>query len=323
MGKYFVPSEAHTSAVKVREMLDDAEKLVVRMRKVGPQVLTLLHLLDGILDALLEIAETGIDLRPEQSRFQTVQRRLDGQKARFLAEAGEAFQEERSALQPDRERWWWFLDEMLAEQRKRRLRKALTTAGIVAGVLVIMALAYELFLAPPPEVREAYRLESAGENLAIDGDLRGALVEFEKAAEVLPDQGDHWIWIGVLNDALDEPDEAEEAFERARPLFESEYEYLLQRAQAYSRVGDVDAALVDADQAIAINLDSGTGYYVRHSVHIAREDYASAYTDLEQAAALAHESGDVQLEATARVQLAMLIQQMSAAPMPTEEPAED
>jgi tetratricopeptide (TPR) repeat protein len=212
---------------------------------------------------------------------------------------------------------------MLAEQRKRRLRKTLITTGIVVGVLAVVTLVYQLFLAPPPEVREAYRLESAGENLAVEGDLRGALSEFEKAAEVLPDQGTHWIWIGVLNDALGEPVEAEEAFERARPLFESEYEYLLQRAQAYSRVGDVDAALADADQAIALDLDSGTGYYVRHSIHIAREDYASAYADLEQAAALAHKAGDVQLEATARVQLAMLIQQMSAAPVPTSEPVED
>jgi hypothetical protein len=59
---------------------------------------------------------------------------------------------------------------------------------------------------------------------------------------------------------------------------------------------------------ITADPSSAIGTYVRANILAERGDYAAAVADLERAAELAQEAGDSQLEATARVQRAMLMQ---------------
>jgi tetratricopeptide (TPR) repeat protein len=95
---------------------------------------------------------------------------------------------------------------------------------------------------------------------------------------------------------------------------------LLKRSQVYRDVGNLDAALADADQAIFEDPDAGWAYYTRHSIYLARGDLGSALADLEKADELAQESGDLRLEAVARMQRALVLQMISASPLPTPTP---
>ena len=308
MAKSFVPSTAHTPADRVRKALDEAEVGVSRVRGAGPRVLKLLHLLDQADDALAELEASDVDVRAERVRFETVERQLGNQMRRFVAEAGKSLHEERAAVRPDQARWWWFLDEAVARQRARRLRRWLI--GITAAALLVAAaaLAYDRFLAPPPEVREAFQLGVQGEALVEEGDLRAALKEFGAAIALTPDDPDPWIWLGVIHTQLGELEDAQAAFEKARSLYDSDLDFLLQRGLAYVRVRDLDAASADAERAIREYPDLGYPYYLRASIGTAAGDYAAAVTDLEQAAELAQANGNTQLEATARTQRAMVIQ---------------
>lgn len=308
MAKHYIPSTAHTPADRVREALDKAERLVSNMRGAGPQVLELLYLLDQAADALAELEATGVDMRAERARFETAQRQLGRRQVRFLAEAGPAFLEERVAVQPDPTRWWWFLDEAVARQRARRLRRRLI--GVAVAVILVSAawLAYDRFIAPPPQVREAFQRTARGEAMVEEGDLRAALAEFEAAAALDPEDPGLWIWQGVVHVKLDELDDAQAAFETARSLYETELDFLLERGMTYVRVGDLAAASADVEQAIGEDPDSGYAYYLRATVAAEAGDYAAAVADLEQAAELAQAAGNTQLEATARAQRAMVIQ---------------
>ena len=318
MGKLYVASTIRTPADRVREALDRTERLVANVRGAGPQVLELLHLLDRGADALAELEASGMDVRAERGRFETVQRQLRRRQRRFLAEAGAALQEERVAIQPDRARWWWFLDEAVSRERARRLRRWLVGTLVAALALAGAWLVYDRFLAPPPQVREAFRRSAAGEALVGEGDLRAALAEFEAAAALTPDDPDPWVWQGVIHFELDEMDDAQAAFETARRLYERDADFLLDRTMAYLRVGNLPAASADAEQFILDNPDSGRGYYVRAGVATEQGDYAAAVADLERAAELARAAGDTQLEATARTQRAMVIQlQLYQSPTPT------
>ena len=308
MAKSFVPSTAHTPADRVREALDEAEIWVSRVRGAGPRVLGLLHLLDQSGDALAELEASGVDVRAERVRFETVQRQLGNQMRRFVAEAGKSLQQERAAGQPDQARWWWFLDEAVARQRVRRLRRWLIGIAAAALLLAAAALAYDRFLAPPPEVREAFQLGVQGEALVEEGDLRAALKEFGAAITLTPDDPDPWIWLGVIHTQLGELEDAQAAFEKARSLYDSDLDFLLERGLAYVRVRDLAAASADAEQAISEYPDLGYPYYLRASIETEAGDYAAAVADLEQAAELAQANGNTQLEATARVQRAMVIQ---------------
>ena len=308
MAKYFIPSTARTPADRVREALDEAEIRVSNLRGAGPQVLEVLHLFDQATDALAHLQASGTDVRAEHTRFETVQRQLRRRQERFLTEAGTALVEERAAVGPDRGRWWWYLDEAVSHERKRRLHRwLLGTLGIVL-ILAATWLAYDRFIAPPPEVRQALEHSASGEALIQEGDLRAALAEFEAATDLNPDNPELWIWQGVIHSELDDLDNSHTAFEKARSLYEKDLDFSLQRGMTYLRVGDLSAARADAEQAVRENPDSGHAYFVRAGVATEAGDYAAAIADLERAAELAQAAGDAQLEATARAQRAMVIQ---------------
>ena len=320
MAKTFIPSTARTPVDRVRESLDEAERQIANLRGAGPQVLEMLHLFDLAANGLAELDADGADVRAERVRFETAGRQLCHQQRRFLAEAGAALQRERTAVQPDRSHWWWFVDEAVAQQRARRLRRWLI-GGLGAVLLLAVAwLAYDRFIAPPPQVRQAFQHSASGESLVEAGDLRAALAEFEAAAALTPDDPQPWLWQGVIHVELDELDDAQEAFETARSLCETGLDFLLERGLAYVRVGNLAAASADAEQAVRESPDSGYAYYLRASVETEAGDYAAAVADLEQAAELAQAAGDTQLEATARAQRAMVIQlQLYQQPTPTPE----
>lgn len=308
MGKLFVPDQPRTPTDRVRETLSKAERFMPRLRRSGPSAVELLHLIDQIAGKLDELEEAGVDVRPERSRLETIRQQLGRQKARFLAEAGEALQRERQAVQPDRARWWWFLDETLAQERKRRWQRFLRSAVVVVVVLGVAWLLYESFLAPSPEEREAYRRSLEGGSYIEDGDLEAAVAEFEAAVALDPTVTDYWLWIGAIYQQLGDQDKADDAFATARSLYDSDFDFLLGRAQAYTRIGNLDAADADLEQAIAEDPESGIPYYLRHSVALGRGDYTGALDDLEKAAELASAAGDTQLEGLARAQRAYLLQ---------------
>ncbi len=322
MGKYYVPFIARTPADRVREALDAAETRVIGFRGKGSDALELLHLMDRVALGLGELEDAGVDVRAESTRFETVQRQFLRRKAQFLSAAGPALRDERERVHPGEERWWWYVDRLQSEERSRRLRR-IAIWGIVAAVVLSVAWGlYDRFLRPPENVRQAYQHSGTGQFLAEPGeeqDLRAALAEFEAAAELDPTDPEYWVWIGILHQQLDEDAKAQEAFDKANSMYDSSLQFLLQRSQAYLRVGDLERAMADANEAVARYPEAGWAYALRANAFVALGDLGSAVSDLETAADLAAQAGDTQLEAFARTQRGMVIQQM-AGQFPTLEP---
>lgn len=320
MGRFFIASDVHTPAQRVREALDDAERLLPRLRGSGREALELPHLLDRAATALDELEQEGIDVRAERTRFESVQERLRSYRKRFLRETGTAYQQERTAIQPDRARWWWYIDEIVAQERKRCLRRLLIGSGIAVLTLVIAWVLYDRFIAPPPNARQAHAHSSTGEELIANGDLRGALGEFEQVAALTPDDPDGWLWLGVIHSLLGETDLAETAFQEARALYETEYDFLVNRSMTYLRAGDLERARADVEQAIQEKPEAALGYYVRANIE-GQQDCFAALDDLQHASELAEAAGDARFQAIVRAQLAYMTQAcMVQPPVPTESP---
>jgi Tfp pilus assembly protein PilF len=187
------------------------------------------------------------------------------------------------------------------------------------GFFLVVWFVYDRTIAPPPEVREAYRFSTSGEDLAEQGDLQAALTAFDTAISLTPDDPRLWVWRGVLHVELEEPDKAQVAFDKALSLYDSEGSLLMDRGMAYLRVGNLDAAEDDIEQAIVEDPESGWPYYVRASIDTERGDCIRAADDLELAAERANRAGDTRLEALARAQRAMVMQaciELPSAPTP-------
>jgi len=323
MGRFFVPFKSRTPADKVREALDRAEKRIVSLRHAGPNALEILYSLDFATSVLDEIEADGGDTRAERSWVETVLGMFKSKQSLFLGEVGSALAEERDAVKPDRERWWWFIDEIVVEQRKSRVAHLLKTVLIGAAVLLVAGFVYDRFIAPPENVREGLRYGARGESLVDQGDLPSALAQFEAAATVTPDDVGTWIWIGVIHSEMGADAKADDAFSKARALTEGDVPFLLKRGQTYLRVGDVDAAMKDVNAALAEDPASGWGYVLRGNISAQTGDFNAALADLEKAADLANASGDVQLEAYARTQRAMIMQQSMVPQLPVATPTPD
>jgi Flp pilus assembly protein TadD len=317
VGKLYVPSKTRTPVDRVRELLSQAETEVSSLRGAGREALQLLHEFDQIEEHLNQLEQRNADVRVERTNFETVQRQLHDRKRRFLREAGEVLQEERERAEPARSRWWWYLDEVAARQRRRTLLRMGGGAAAVLALLAVVWLAYKRFLAPPPEVGLAFRQMEAGREQVTNGDLGGAIAAFEEATELTPDDPEPWLWKGVVHDQLDEADEAREAFDAARRLYGTPFDFTLNRGRVYLQAGDVEQAQTDVETAIELNPDSGWSYYLRAGIAVRNGKFGAALADLDRAATLAHENGDAQLEALASTQRAGV---MKLRPGPTSAP---
>lgn len=314
MSKLYVPSKTHTPVDRVREALDRAERAICNLSDAGSGALDLLHLFDQIERQLDELAQQDVDVRVERTQFKTIQRQLKRRKRRFLRQAGRDLKEARREVEPARSRWWWYLDEIAAQQRRRLMLRV--AAGVAAAAVLLTGawLAYKAFLAPPPEVGKAYRYMQMGQSELGVGDVRAALADFDAATALTPDDPEPWLWKGALHDKLGETTKAEEAFATAEPLYETRFDFVLNRARIHLQAGNVSTASADVETAIELEPTSGWGYYLRAGIAAQEGDYDAALADLEQAVDLA-EGGDARLHAMASEKRARLLQ-MGVIPTP-------
>lgn len=312
MGKLYVPAKARTPADRVRQLLSKAEQDVTSLSGAGPEALQILHAFDQIENDLSQLEQRDVDLRVERTNFETLQRQLRDRKRRFLKEAGRDLQEERERIDPARSKWWWYLDELAAKQRWRRLRRVGIAGAAVLVILTAAWLAYERFLAPPPEVGQAYRQMEMGQRQAQEEDFRGALAAFQAATELTPDEPEPWLWKGVIHDQLDNSDEAQNAFQAARRLYDTPFDFVLNRGRVYLQAGDVQHAETDVMTAIELNPDSGWSYYLRAGIAMRNGDPGTALADLDRAVTLAEKNGDAKLQALASTQRAGVLKRLPA-----------
>jgi tetratricopeptide (TPR) repeat protein len=312
VGKLYVPKKTRTPADEVRQRLSQAEQDVTSLPGAGPEALQLLHAFDQIEDDLNQLERSNVDVRVERTNFEVVQRQLQDRKRRFLREVGGVLQEERSRIEPARSRWWWYLDEVAAKERWRRLRRLGLGAAAVLVFLAAAWLAYQRFLAPPPEVGQAFRQMEAGRRQVEEEDFRGALIAFATATELTPGDPEPWLWKGVIQDQLDDSDAAQDAFEEARRLYDTPFGFVLNRGRVYLQAGDVEQAEADVRTAVELNPDSGWCYYLRAGIAMRNGDPDAALADLNRAATLAEENGDAQLQALASTQKAGVMKLLPA-----------
>jgi tetratricopeptide (TPR) repeat protein len=314
---FHVQSKPLTQADELRSQLDELEARVGRLGYgLGKDALTIPALFDSVTTSLASFKARGQHMRAEETRLGTVSARLSQKANVFLREIGGAdvLEDARPAYQPDPEHWWWFLDQVAAERRRASLWRLLKMViGVMAVLLLLFAL-YQRFLAPDPITRERLRHQYSAENLAMQGDVAGALSEAEQALAIAPDDPALLVLKGVLQQRLEE-DTSVETFAAAERAFKDDEAFLLARAQAYLLVDQPEAALSDARSAIEVNPGSAAGYMALGRAYEQLEDYPEAILAYEQVIDLAEKQGDFQLSGMARINAGLLRQRLQTQPI--------
>ena len=312
---FYVDSRPLSPAEELRSRLDELEAKIGRLGYgLGQEALTIPPLFDTVTEGLVAFQAEGHSMRAEEARLKTAAADLKRKAKVFLREVGgpETLKEARRSHQPDPTHWWWYLDKLVANERRAWLRRVLlVVAGVVAALILLVTL-YELFLAPDPATRERLKLQQNAESLAISGDLTGALAEVEQALAIAPDNPDLLLLKGGLQKNLGQSAEAEETFAAAEAALENREDFLLARGRTYLLLDQAQEALDDSQEAIALNPESAPGYMLLGRSHQMLENYMDAIFAYEQAGTLAEMQGNSRLAATARVNLGFLLQQQRA-----------
>jgi Tfp pilus assembly protein PilF len=195
------------------------------------------------------------------------------------------------------------------------VRRLWQGAALVAAVLAVLYGVYQRFLAPSPEVTAAFAHRQKSEQALEQNDLNAALREVETAIAAMPAEADQWVLKGVIQSLLGQEQAAGETFAAAEAKLGSRSALLVSRGQRWLLAGRFDAALADAQAAIALDPDSIVGHLVLGQVFERTQQEWKAITAYEQAARLADAQNQPQLAVMARMQLGM-IQQRPILPTP-------
>ena len=302
-----------TPADELRDLLAVSEKRLANVRGSRAASLDLLTDLDRIAELWPELEAQGVDLRPEAGRRSTVEKTVLQKASRLLTELKTlgGIEKLRGEHHPEgTDAPWWNLDSYVRERNRRRNRKLILTAAAVVVVGVALVTALRLLFPVDPNVQEMVRRVGAGEQLAQqNGDYAGALVEFEAAAQVMPDDPDVWLRLGAVRGQLGDATGAQQAFDRARTLSESELDFLRAQGAAYLAVEMVDRANEALQAALKIKPDDAQSWYLMANVFESRGQISDAIDALDKAGQYAEETRQNELTAMARFRMGMLMQQ--------------
>lgn len=317
-------SRITTPTEQLREALDRLEAQIGKLgHDTRDESLKILPLFDEAHTLFAELADKDIDLTAEKTRYETVSAQFQKKGSVFLRKIGgvrilEALREEHA---PDPDRWWWFIDQWLAEQKQRQLRRQGKSLLIGVAIFAVLALLYTLFLAPDKATRERLSHLQTAESLAQTGEYAQALDEVNNGLNYAPNDLDLLILKGVLERHLGHQTEADAIFEKAETVAGSRKAFLLSRAQAYQILGEPEDVLADAQAVVALDPETPYGYFYIAQAYVTMGKFSEAVTNFEKTAELASAAGELELEAMARVQIGYLYQMMASQPQNTPTPA--
>lgn len=312
-----------TRAAKFRETLKALETRVAKLAETRPEAaLEILPLFDQIMQDINDLQELGMNLSSEMGQYETILAQFKKKRALFIRRIGgsEVLEDARVKHQPSEEHWWWYVDQSLSLENRQRTIRWLRTVGIAALALLILTLLYQKFLAPDPAVRASYGHSQRAENALISGDFETALLEVQNAVALTPDQPELYVIQGVIQQNLDQSEEAQQSFDTARQKYGANDLFYNERAMLYLMMGDIQLAMEDAQAALETNPESAFSYLYLAQAYELQGNIPKAIENYEKADEIAQKTGNAQLQAIIRVSLSNAYQTIS---FPTPEAAEE
>ena len=309
-------TERVTPADDLRHLLAQSEDRLINLSQPDSAA-ELYSWLDQIAALLPRTQATGIDLRAEEARWQSLQDRLADRGSQVLRawRGSAALSRARQVTNPDETHWWWWIDRLIAQRRRQRLRRAAIVSAAVLAIVLVAGLVLQRLFPVDPDVRAAYRLQLQAETALAGGDLAGAIQALDQAIDLAPDSPGLLVLHGAVAGLLQDPEAAEQSWQQALDLLAGdEAAFLTERGLAYVRLQQPGLAIDDLSAAIALNPASVRAHLVLGNALETDGRLHEALAAYEKAASLAEAANSPELTAIARVQIANLLPRLPVAP---------
>ncbi|MGQ9623656.1 MAG: tetratricopeptide repeat protein [Candidatus Caldatribacteriaceae bacterium] len=289
---------------EVRRSIESYVKRVANLQDEKGKGVEILKLRDAIEDWLSFYESRGASVEPERTRLQNFDALLEKNAVLFLRIAGkEALERERTSIAPSQERFWWWLDEKVHRERKKRLRRTVATLGVVLGVLLMLYLF--VFRLPPQEERYLNALTTA-ERFLEEENWEEVINQCLKALETFPDRPTPYVIAALAAEKLGREEEASRFLEKARPLYQSETDLLLEEANWYFRVGDLEKTKIFIARILQSDPENLTALNLLGAVYEAENNVVEALKVYQLVLDVAERKNEVTLIPMTKMKIGML-----------------
>lgn len=312
---YSVREERQSLANSLREDLAQAERVIVQVRR--DNVAPFLQLLDRIEDRFGQLEASGVDLRPEYTRWTSLHSKLQREAGRVVRAANLAggLEKLRQNNAPARGAWW-HLDTVVAANRRHLIRRWSISVGTIAILLGSVLVLLTYVFPPDPNTVIVSEATSSLQQLAFEARWQEALAVIDEAkAQLTEPDVELLIWEAVIAEKVGQISRAQEALSaaKARIAAGQQSAYLWTLGSIRLSVGDVEEARAAGDEALALDPNDPQGYFLLASVAELEGDTITAIDLLEKTFELAAD-GNPQLAVIARVRMGNLLQSPAGAP---------
>jgi tetratricopeptide (TPR) repeat protein len=312
--------ETHTtSADELRALLTESEILVPALQGRSGDPVALLENMDRIAELWPQLEATGVDLRSEAGRWESLQNAVRTNAPALVRQAAGLAAVRRQSHGDTETNWWWYLDETVHRQRVQRIRRA-----VIVGVVVVVVGGLGLYVLNrlgDPNVQASMGAMMGGQQRFTEGNIEEALAQFQEATRRTPNDPEPWVWAGAALEKLGRLEEAEASYQKARDLVDGELMFRNLRAQVYASIGMWTEAAAEAQAALELDPESPEAHFNLGSAYEGMGDMQQAIKQMEETSKYAEIAGKSELTVISRYRLALMLQQFQMAPPPTLTPA--
>jgi len=288
----------------IRKWIDDYAKRVANIQDEKGRGVELLLLRDAIQDGLLFYRSRGAFVDPEETKLNNFDALLDKNAASFLKIVGrKTLKTERNKISPSQERWWWWLDTKVEKRRHQRIKRTITTTGVVAIVLIVLYFA--VFRLPPAEQNYLDALTQA-EKLVSENNVEEALENLERAIDIFPDRPTPYIMAGCIKEMVGETEEAQRFFTQAKTLYSSEVDFLVEKSNWYFRLNLLEKAYSSIMEALQKDPENLAALNLLGSIYEAENKIPEALEVYNKVLELAEKQGVETMIPIARMKIGLL-----------------
>jgi tetratricopeptide (TPR) repeat protein len=311
MGFDYYKTRREVKTISLNDLLDQLE---VDVSRVGQGKMenaqNLLVKMDEAQQRIADMVQKELQVKAESAQFDYLVSELEKNARKLLNDLGGTKQLEslRKKRPSGQDFDWWHVDAIYARQQKKNLSRILISAGSGGLLLVLFIVVYNVFLKPDPAVSQKYAHQMNAEQSLAEGDYAKALSEINLALEFGASDADLLVIRGVTQTKLGNQEQATQDFKAAEASLGSHTSFLLLRSQYWLEVNDYQNSLTDSQEVIQEDPASAEGYFFGGRANEMLGNYDAAVKAYETASNLADSQGKIELNASIRIYLAMLMQ---------------
>lgn len=289
---------------EVRKWIEEYGKRVVNIKDQKGKEMEIIKLRDRIEEALSFYRERGAFIAPEETRLGNLDAELRKIAPLFVKMVGaKTLEQERVKRNPPKERFYWWIDQIVREEKRKRTKKTLTSVTVALAVLLVLY--FLVFRLPPAEKQYLDALYEAEQFIGA-GKFEEALAKCEEALSIFQDRPTPYIMAGCISEKLGEAEKAQSYFQQAQKLYDTEAEFKLEKATWYFRVGMSEASKRTLGEILKEDPENVYALNLLGAIYEEENNIVEALKAYQKVLELAEEKGLDTLIPVTKTKIAML-----------------